>query len=223
MSEVPPAVGLSTVARLAPDSAPVSEKNATSPASPSASASPKAANARQRSCIVCRKRKVRCDKSSPCSNCRRANIPCVVPSSDRPPKWARRLEHLTNNAVSTATAPRDTHGSGVVQLMERLRTLEGLVKELNGQLEHANATATSAAGGRSLHQQDTDAAMVMPSPIDTTGMRKNFGRLVPQDSNRSHYVSSGFWSRVNDEVRRSLFGVVILFLPFADLLCSLKN
>ncbi len=51
-----------------------------------------ASGAKLRSCVTCRQRKVRCDKLSPCSNCRRADIPCVLPSAERSPRWARRLK-----------------------------------------------------------------------------------------------------------------------------------
>ncbi len=34
----------------------------------------------ERSCIVCHRRKVRCDKRSPCANCTRTGILCVYPS-----------------------------------------------------------------------------------------------------------------------------------------------
>jgi hypothetical protein len=163
-----------------------------------------------RSCVVCRNRKVRCDKQSPCSNCRRANMACVFPSTDRPPRWARRLERLTNNAAaSNAPAPQDAD-PGVGKVMDRLRNLENLVKELSGQLEQAHAAASSAGGGSSgvncpgnstqdrdaEHQRDTSPA------TNTNSVQKQFGRLVLQDASRSRYVSSGFWSRVNDEVSR---------------------
>ena len=93
--------------------------------------------------------------------------------------------------------------------MERLRNLESLVKELSGQLEQANATATSAAGGSSgvnspgssSHDRDTDHQRDASANTNTGNVQKQFGRLVIQDTNRSRYVSSGFWSRVNDEVR----------------------
>jgi hypothetical protein len=94
--------------------------------------------------------------------------------------------------------------------MERLQNLESLVKELSGQLEQANAAASSAAGGSSgvnspgssSYDRDTDHQRDA-SPKTTAGnVQKQFGRLVLQDTNRSRYVSSGFWSWVNDEVRR---------------------
>lgn len=185
-----------------------SEKNARSPASGSIPVSAPARAPKLRSCLVCRTRKVRCDRQSPCSTCRQANIACVVPSTARPPRWARRLERLTNNAAaSSATAPQDPD-PGVAKVMERLRNLEYLVKELSGQLEVANAAASSAAGGSSGANspgssiQDRDAEHQRDSSIATKsgGVQKQFGRLVVQDTSRSRYVSSGFWSRVHDEV-----------------------
>jgi hypothetical protein len=88
--------------------------------------------------------------------------------------------------------------------MQRLQNLESLVKDLSGQLEVANAAAGSVAGGSSgvsspkssNHGRDTD------HPRDS--LQKPFGRLVLQDANRSRYVGSGFWSRVDDEVRQQV-------------------
>lgn len=94
--------------------------------------------------------------------------------------------------------------------MERLRNLESLVKELSGQLEQANAAASSAAGDSSgvnspeSSSHDRDTGHQKDAPLDTNAgnIQKHFGRLVLQDANQSRYVSSGFWSRVNDEVRQ---------------------
>ena len=162
-----------------------------------------------RSCVVCRSRKVRCDKSSPCSNCRRGNIACVFPSADRPPRWPRRLERMGNTAeaLNSAKATQES-GPDPGKLTERLRTLESLVKELSGQLEQANAAARSTAStssginslGSSHHDRDADHQIDTSSAANTTGVQKELGRMVPHDANRSRYVSSGFWTRVNDEV-----------------------
>lgn len=166
---------------------PSSEKNANSLSTP-------APIPKSRSCVVCRRRKVRCDKQSPCSNCRRANIACVLPSTDRPPKWARRHELFANNAaVANAPAAPENAGPDVAKVIDRLRTLETLVKELSGQLEEARAATHSTDGGSS----GVDSP---ESSTQDTSVHKQFGRLVLQDANRSRYVSSGFWSRVNDEV-----------------------
>ena len=160
------------------------------------------------SCIVCRARKVRCDKLSPCSNCRRANIACISPASDRPPRWARRLERIASTTASNTQSSQDPDPAAA-QVMERLRSLESLVKELRGQLKKANAAATAPVSGSSginspeipSHDHDTDYQREELPPTNASNVQKQFGRLVLQDANRSRYISSGFWSRVNDEVR----------------------
>ena len=185
-----------------------SEKSASSLASARTRSSTPAS--KLRSCVICRNRKVRCDKQSPCSNCSRANVACVFPSTDRPPRWARRLERLTNNAAaSNALSPQGTD-PGVGRVMDRVRNLESLVKQLRGQLEQAHAAASSAGSGSSevnspgSSTQDRDAELQGHSSpaTSTNSVQKQFGRLVGQDASHSRYVSSGFWSRVNDEVGR---------------------
>jgi hypothetical protein len=150
-----------------------------------------------RSCVVCRSRKVRCDKRAPCSNCRRANIACVFPPTDRPPRWARRLDHSSLSDPKAAQA--DSVADGV---MERLHNLESLVKELSSQLEQAKSAANSAAGGSSGVGSPESSTNDRPpnSSAGDESVQNRFGRLVLQDKNQSRYVSSGFWSRVSDEV-----------------------
>jgi hypothetical protein len=94
--------------------------------------------------------------------------------------------------------------------MERLRTLENLVKELSGQLEQAQTQAGSAGASSSgvnspedsTHDRNAEHQMHTPPAANASSVQTRFGRLVHQDANRSRYVSSGFWSRVNDEVNR---------------------
>lgn len=186
-------------------SASASEKHATS------TAARPAPNPKLRSCAVCRRRKVRCDKASPCANCRRANIACVFPSDDRPPRWARRLERLATETASASATPSTEPDPQAVQVMERLRSLEALVKELSSQLEQTNiATGFEAAGsvssvtshhsppaGGSLHRGAADQDMDTSSIASTANVQNQFGRLVLKDATRSRYVSSGFWSRVD--------------------------
>ncbi|KAF4963271.1 hypothetical protein FSARC_8709 [Fusarium sarcochroum] len=174
---------------LASDSASAPEKNAR-PAS--------ASTAKLRSCVVCRSRKVRCDKLSPCSNCRRANIPCVVPSNDRPPRWARRLERITTEGQGVGQADGRP---ATDQVMDRLRTLENLVKELNGQLEVANAAASRGGSSEAASPPENRRDGASPSSTSTASdVQKHFGRMVLKDASRGRYVASGFWSRISDEL-----------------------
>ncbi len=187
-----------------------SEKNATAAPTtqiiPSTSTSTPAP--KLRSCVLCRTRKVRCDKQSPCSTCRRAKIACVFPSTDRPPRWARRLERLTNSTAAANGGAPQSVDPGAGKVMDRLRKLEHLVKELSGQLEQAHASASSAGGGVSEanppgsstldHGEETQG--VKSSVANPSSVQKEFGRMVVQDASHTRYISSGFWSRVNDEV-----------------------
>ncbi|KAJ5823202.1 Transcription factor [Penicillium robsamsonii] len=194
MTQERPATGSGAHGGLASGSD--AEKNARIDASGRNTTSPK-----PRSCVVCRSRKVRCDKRAPCSNCRRANIACVLPPTDRPPRWARHLDRL-NNAVSKLQASQEPEPVAE-DLMEKLHNLEGLVQELRMQLQQAKSVANSAAEGSSGVGSPESSAhdrQSNPSSISTTNLQNKFGRLVLQDSSRSRYVSSGFWSRVNDEL-----------------------
>ncbi|KAK2691979.1 hypothetical protein QWA68_009165 [Fusarium oxysporum] len=180
-----------------------------------------------RSCVTCRRRKVRCDKQMPCSNCRRAQIPCVFPAPGRAPRQPRRKD---------PNAPTKNSSQREIELMKRLRKLEGIVEELSGQIEvesggkgpsstnspeaHAGQTTSFDASAHNAQRQSSNAGShagnigrIDDSPrggSDATSeqsetarknMHKKFGRLVLSDTGGSQrYVSHGFWSKLNDEL-----------------------
>ena len=89
--------------------------------------------------------------------------------------------------------------------MERLQNLENLVKELSGQSERADPAADSAAAGNPPESSRLNRNIAEQAANANAGnVQKQFGRLVLQDANRGRYVTSGFWSRVHDEVRQSI-------------------
>ncbi|KAJ5469682.1 hypothetical protein N7539_009300 [Penicillium diatomitis] len=164
------------------------EKSASSPVAPTAHAAAVQENERSvklRSCIVCRSRKVRCDKQSPCSNCRRANIACTVPSKDRPPRWARRLVQ-----------------PGSIDVMERIQSLEALVKRLRNQLDEAHAQINNSnSASPSVHSLDGPIlGRVGSPPSHSESAPLQIGRLVLEDANQSRYLGSGFWASITDEL-----------------------
>ncbi|TPX16339.1 uncharacterized protein E0L32_003988 [Thyridium curvatum] len=198
-----------------------------------------------RSCVTCRRRKVRCDKTMPCANCRRAQIPCVFPPPERAPRRPRRRDP---NAAAGGSKAQSSERE--VELLKRLRKLEGIVEELSGQIEvetsrHqsssgnspeamygfgeagsatavADRTMGSVSGGSNRSHDSPRPGQEGNSPsgppnsgIFTTGynptfpppkrtstgeVRKKFGRLVINDAGRTRYVSSAFWSKINDEL-----------------------
>ncbi|RYP74727.1 hypothetical protein DL770_007546 [Monosporascus sp. CRB-9-2] len=93
-----------------------------------------------RSCVTCRRRKVRCDKFMPCGNCRKAHIQCVFPAPGRAP---RRPRVRDPDASPKQTSERE------IELMKRLRKLEGIVEELSGQIEFETSRHLSSSGGTS--------------------------------------------------------------------------
>ncbi|SPQ17675.1 1ac17033-b09a-4c88-9083-81c6179ec833 [Thermothielavioides terrestris] len=70
---------------------------------------------------------VRCDKHMPCSNCRRAQIPCIFPAPGRAPRRPRPKD--PNAPAKQPSSERE------LELLKRLRKLEGIVEELSGQIE----------------------------------------------------------------------------------------
>ncbi|KAK1962987.1 fungal-specific transcription factor domain-containing protein [Colletotrichum sublineola] len=181
-----------------------------------------------RSCVTCRKRKVRCDKQMPCSNCRRAVIQCIFPAPGRAPRRPRPKD---------PNAPPKNSSEREVELMKRLRKLEGIVEELSGQIEvesgpgsnggrhnsstanspetfanevggdrtastqsNSNTPSTAPREGASPNRMGTDSDP-KPSQDKQPGLNRQFGRLVLHDKGKSsRYVSSAFWSKLNDEL-----------------------
>lgn len=134
-----------------------------------------------RSCVTCRRRKVRCDKKNPCNNCTKAGIECVFPGPGRAPRKPRK--------------PQDT------ELLARLRRLEGVVQSLGAQVDEDGGisptdrkkSAPSVPEPAPRGYTDTDPKKITKPP------NKEFGRLVIEEG-RSRYVSNSFWASLGDEV-----------------------
>lgn len=180
-----------------------------------------------RSCVTCRRRKVRCDKQMPCSNCRRAQIPCLFPAPGRAPRQPRPRD---------PNAPPKNSSQREQELMKRLRKLEGIVEDLSGQIEveSSGKGPSSASSPDAAHNPHAaERASTLPprqpsnaplfgchggSPLESDAVSENseaarrkelhqkFGRLVLTEqaggsqTGSRRYVSSGFWTKLNDEV-----------------------
>lgn len=167
-----------------------------------------------RSCVTCRRRKVRCNKRSPCSNCVKAGIDCVFPPPGRAPRKSKR--------------PPDG------ELLSRLRRLEGVIEHLSGKNAEVGGSATTSPtqpasssfdfGAASTVTAPATAATTAPAPTPAPAESKEpnggcpfgnddlaklkprkfeneFGRLVIEEG-RSRYVSNRLWASLGDEVHR---------------------
>jgi hypothetical protein len=145
--------------------------------------------------MTCRTRRVRCDKRSPCSNCRRAGIACVVPSTEGPPRWARNLEKRPG-AASTTPQAITPH---ITKVKQRLQNLAGLVKQFEREIEEANAsvdapisgTVTDTGGEQRASSSGFQTAAHADSVLSQSG--KFCGTS-------SHYVTSTFWTKIDQEL-----------------------
>lgn len=161
--------------------------------------------ASSRSCVTCRRRKVRCNKRTPCSNCTRAGIDCVFPPPGRAPRKSKR--------------PPDA------ELLSRLHRLEGVIDHLkSGKAEKSPTIQYSSSTGPSTVRSDattSEAELQSQSPsqppqgsgcpfedadpknLVPNKLENEFGRLVI-DEGRSRYVSNRLWASLGDEVRDAL-------------------
>ena len=154
-----------------------------------------------RSCATCRKRKVKCDKRHPCSNCNRAAIDCVFPGPGRAPRRSRK--------------PPDT------ELLARLRRLEGVVQSLGKGVDEEVETTSEPVevpkpefeplqpnGPEDFGVKDDKPAKACgfkgpyesnPARGEIGGLNKEFGRLKVENG-KSRYVSNKFWNSLSEEV-----------------------
>ncbi|KAJ5934337.1 hypothetical protein N7466_003884 [Penicillium verhagenii] len=176
---------------------------------PATAPRPSLDSASSRSCVTCRRRKVRCNKRSPCSNCVKANIECIFPPPGRAPRKSKR--------------PPDA------ELISRLRRLEGVIQHLsdkNGEAGSVSSVSPIQTNSSTLPSAFTNTtANTSPSavanPITTADanaqngicpfedndpkklaprkFENEFGRLVI-DEGRSRYVSNRLWASLGDEV-----------------------
>lgn len=211
-STLPPASSSSSAIPSNPPS------NPQSPADRKPTAPPTGLNAR--SCVTCRRRKVKCDKKEPCSNCTKAQTQCVFPAPGRAPRRPRQ----GGKPLSEREA----------ELLKRLRRLEGVVEELSGQVEleavkHSPASDQSRDGEAGEAGGEKSASVRVIGMDEGNGTKKDWivrgfalgsgppkaqfavhhaegtaGRLVLEEG-KSQYVSSPFWATISD-VRRTMFG-----------------
>ncbi|QVM09273.1 hypothetical protein D8B26_003937 [Coccidioides posadasii str. Silveira] len=133
-----------------------------------------------RSCVTCRRRKIRCNKLQPCSNCTKAKVECVFPKPGR--------------------APRKSKKATEADLLARLKTLESIVRNI-GKSTAEEASSTEAKKDANVNSELGVDIFTSRSPkdIELDSVDEEMGRLVINDD-KSRYVSHRFWTRFGDEI-----------------------
>ncbi|KAI1124975.1 fungal-specific transcription factor domain-containing protein [Nemania abortiva] len=131
-----------------------------------------------RSCVLCRQRKVKCDRRQPCSNCVRSGATCVHPPG----------------AGRAAKRPRQAADTKV---LDRLSQLETTIRRLQQQAKGREADSridlepAPAQGSRDLVDNASQGAGTSPE----------LGRLVIEES-QSRYVSNLIWADLTESIEQ---------------------
>ena len=142
------------------------------------------------SCVVCRQKKIKCDREQPCGYCQKAGTTCVPQTRA---KIKRRIKK-----------PADT------QVLERLKQLENIVSRLESD-GSTQPQSPPEHGSNAYGSSPVSHTSPSPSIADTLGSERfadrfSFfqpaapeGRLVTVDG-KTTYVTGGFWSNLTNEV-----------------------
>jgi hypothetical protein len=156
------------------------------------------------SCVICRRRKVRCDRNTPCSNCVKAKCNCNYPSPGRRVRRKAKADSARHDRTSQS------------RLLDKVRRLEGIVKDLTEQAIEAPqgspAGCNLVSDSPQVLQQNpgaeelspvsslsNDAGSVSSTVYERPDKVGDPGLLV--SSNRGKlYVSGDFWTTLCREV-----------------------
>lgn len=130
------------------------------------------------SCTNCRKRKVKCNKTSPCAACERSSLPCVFPNRARLPRGRTGGSKTTN-----------------VELLRRLNKLEELLEKANqegkdGLIKPSRPTSQSPR---------VEAVRRSGSSPTETVVAREISPAVSEDA-LNKYIGSTFWKSLTHEV-----------------------
>lgn len=134
------------------------------------------------SCDLCRRRKVKCDRGNPCSNCLRSGATCVSSTPPRVPRGRKGGRRKPD-----------------AELLKRIAKLENLVKHL----ESDNDGVTPAARAPKVKDVqpaygESDTGIVTMRQVKSPESTHS----SPKD-NLDRYLGSSFWIALSDEVRLS--------------------
>lgn len=133
---------------------------------------------RRASCIDCQRRKVKCDRASPCGNCLKYGRECKQPDVHREPRRQRR-------ARENAT---------IADLRERIRVFEKSLAELRRHIP-----AGDIPDNVKLHfDSDPGTSGSEHSEVDSQ-LRDSMGRLFMGDG-KSRYISGSSWANLANDV-----------------------
>ncbi|RKK25904.1 hypothetical protein BFJ66_g9445 [Fusarium oxysporum f. sp. cepae] len=166
---------------------------------------------RPQSCFLCRRRKVRCNKESPCSTCRRVQVTCIYPVG-RAPRRTRIRRHGVQSIADNELAVK-------VSVLEQM--IEKLGDRINGEptLKSAASSTPSHAASQTQTCTPKDSPSHSSSPetlcqelardnltsdpghsLRSYELQHKLGRLVlHEETGSKRYVCDGIWAKLDEE------------------------
>lgn len=144
----------------------------------------------ERSCVLCHRRKIRCDRQSPCLACVRARLTCTYPASDKP---VRRVRKAT--IADVASRISDLEKTIVAASIDQGSTARGSL------LPHAHAATSVGLPG---------SMPVSPHASPQESQELPSEEVLIRNGTSSQYFNELLISRVIEEVRPCLASVTSL-------------
>jgi Fungal Zn(2)-Cys(6) binuclear cluster domain len=138
----------------------------------------------ERSCVVCHRRKVRCDKKSPCSTCTRTGVLCCYPSGDRP---------LTRQPKTT-----------IAKIASRLVQLERTIVAVSSDRLAKDPVGRAPSRAPSFLDGDDDSCTSAPAEKQSI-VSVSTDEILIQNGFSSHYINEILLCRVLEEVCSARF------------------
>ncbi|KAK9452808.1 hypothetical protein V1511DRAFT_463815 [Dipodascopsis uninucleata] len=129
------------------------------------------------SCVLCQRRKVRCDKNSPCSRCEKAGIECVY-------------NPVLHRGRPKRKSPQSVLVSRLRYYEERLRNLGETIEPLHFHITTSQTEKTAENDG----QYESDQP-----EIHEANVRRSRGKIITEGE-RSRYLDNNLWVTVGEEL-----------------------
>ena len=133
------------------------------------------------SCTNCRKRKVKCNKTQPCSACDRSSLTCVFPNRARLPRGRTGGSKTTN-----------------VELLRRVNKLEELLDKASGEANHDSTASSAQLSPMSPSGHANGSQSVDMKPISTA--QDSVSSHPVRDEALNRYIGRNFWKNLTYEV-----------------------
>lgn len=146
------------------------------------------------SCVVCHKRKVRCDRAKPCANCVKNQVECEYRAPPAPKRRAKNTDRLLLAKIQKYEEQLKKAGASVDESGNLVPS-----PSIKTNIDPICSPAASRSG--------TSASLEVPSrasaPPHSRSPSKTDDGVLLQDSGKSRYVENNLWVSIKEELPTS--------------------